>query len=217
VDQPDPATANWVDWHLAYDIDDSPLRRRLGIVQRRVRDALDQCAPGPIRIISVCAGQGRDVIGALTDHPRREDVRARLVELDPQNCDFARASAPPGVEVVCGDASVTSTYAGATPAEIVLACGVFGNISDADIVNTINALPSLCAPDAIVVWTRHRKPPDRTVEIRKWFGTAGFTEIAFDGPDGFVFGVGANRLTVPPVPFRDDVKMFEFVGSDFWG
>jgi hypothetical protein len=212
VSDPDPTTANWVDWHLAYDVEDSPLRRRLAIVQAHIRDALDHCAPGPIRIISMCAGQGRDLIGALEDHPRRADVRARLVELDADNCDVARASAPPGVEIVRGDAAVTSAYAGATPAEIVLVCGVFGNISDADIVNTINALPSLCAPDAIVVWTRHRKPPDRTVDIRRWFGTAGFTEIAFDGPDGFVFGVGANRLTVPPVPFRDDVKMFEFVG-----
>jgi hypothetical protein len=213
VDEPDPTTANWVDWHLAYDIEDSPLHRRLAIVQEHIRDALDQCAPGLIRIISMCAGQGRDLIGALADHPRRAGVRARLVELDAQNCDVARACAPPGVEVVCGDASVTSAYAGATPAEILLVCGVFGNISDADIVNTIDALPSLCAPDATVIWTRHRKPPDRTVAVRKWFATAGFTEIAFDGPDGFVFGVGANRLTVPPVPFRDDVKMFEFVGT----
>jgi hypothetical protein len=33
-------------------------------------------------VISLCAGQGRDLLGVLADHPRREDVRARLVELD---------------------------------------------------------------------------------------------------------------------------------------
>jgi len=214
VDGPDPTTANWVDWHLAYDVDDSPLQRRLAIVQAHIRDALDRCAPGPIHVISICAGQGRDLIGVLEGHARRADVRARLVELDERNCDFARASAPPGVEVVCGDASVTSAYAGATPAEIVITCGVFGNISDADIVRTIEALPSLCAPGATVIWTRHRRPPDRTVEVRQWFETAGFTEIAFHGPDGFVFGVGANRLAIPPLPFRAGVKMFEFVGSN---
>jgi hypothetical protein len=218
VDGPDPTTANWVDWHLAYDVDDSPLQRRLAIVQAHIRDALDQCAPGQIRVISICAGQGRDLIGVLEGHARRADVRARLVELDERNCDLARASAPPGVEVVCGDASVTSAYAGATPAEIVIACGVFGNISDADIVRTIEVLPSLCASGATVIWTRHRRPPDRTVEVRQWFETAGFTEIAFDGPDGFAFGVGANRLAIPPLPFLDDVKMFEFVGSNQnWG
>jgi hypothetical protein len=31
----------------------------------------------------MCAGQGHDVLGALPDHPRRGDVTARLVELDP--------------------------------------------------------------------------------------------------------------------------------------
>ncbi|GHD35622.1 hypothetical protein GCM10010335_31060 [Streptomyces galbus] len=30
----------------------------------------------------MCAGQGRDLIGVLAGHPRRDDVRARLVELD---------------------------------------------------------------------------------------------------------------------------------------
>ena len=30
--------------------------------------------------------------------------------------------------------------------------------------------------------------------MRKWFVDAGFAEVAFEGPDGFVFGVGVNRL-----------------------
>ena len=179
-------------------------------MQRHIRAAVDACAPGPIRVVSICAGQGHDLIGALDGHPRAADVRARLVELDPRNCDAARAAAPPGVEVVAGDASDTSAYAGAVPAELVLAYGVFGNISDDDIARTIETLPSLCAPGATVIWTRHRRPPDRTDDIRRWFVDAGFDEVAFEGPDGFVFGVGVNRLdpTARPVRARrEDVRL----------
>jgi hypothetical protein len=183
-------------------------------VQRHIRGAFDACAPGPIRLVSLCAGQGHDVIGALGGHPRAADVRARLVELNADNVVQARANAPGNVEVVCGDASSTSVYAGAVPAEVVLANGVFGNISDANIEHTVNSLPSLCAPNATVVWTRHRRPPDMTPAIRAWFASAGFDEVAFEAPDGFIFGVGVHRLAREPDPFAPDVTLFEFVGSD---
>src|SRR6185437_3212659 len=74
---------DWVAWHAAYDAPGSSLSKRLVIVRRHVRAALDACAPGPIRLVSLCAGQGHDVIGALADHPRASDVQARLVELHP--------------------------------------------------------------------------------------------------------------------------------------
>jgi len=183
-------------------------------VQRHIRATLYSAAPGPVRVVSMCAGQGHDLIAALDGHPRAGDVQARLVELDVRNGDAARALAPPGVEVVTGDASLTDAYAGAVPAELVLVCGVFGNISDQHIVKTIETVPSLCASSATVIWTRHRREPDRTTDVRKWFVDAGFTEVAFEGPDGFVFGVGVNRLARDPEPFRPGVKMFDFVGSD---
>jgi len=164
--------------------------------------------------VSLCAGQGHDVIGALDGHPRAADVHARLVELDPQNGDAARRKATPNVEIVTADASDTRAYAGAVPAQVVLANGVFGNISDADIEHTISVLPSLCAPNASVVWTRHRRAPDVKPAIRGWFADAGFDEVAFEGPAGFIFGVGVNRLARDPDPFVPDVQLFDFVGSD---
>ncbi len=190
------------------------MQQRLAVVQRHLRTTLYAAPPGPIRVISVCAGQGHDLLGVLDGHPRAGDVQARLVELDPQNCDAARAAAPPGVEVVTGDASNTSAYDGAVPADIAIVCGVFGNISDEHIGNTIRTLPSLCAPGATVIWTRHRRPPDITADVRKWFGDAGFAEVAFESPDGFIFGVGVNRLARDPEPFEPDKLMFDFVGSD---
>jgi hypothetical protein len=183
-------------------------------LQLHIGGVLDAAAPGPIRVVSLCAGQGHDLIGVLRDHPRAADVRARLVELDPRNCELARAAAPAGVEVFCGDAADTTSYAGAVPAELVLANGVFGNISDEHIERTIGILRSLCAPNATVTWTRHRRPPDLTPAIRQWFVGAGFQEIAFEGSDEFVFGVGVNRLDRAPDPFVPGVKMFDFVGSD---
>jgi hypothetical protein len=75
-------TKDWVTWHEQYQAD-TPLTRRLAIVQQRIRTALDACAPGSVRVISMCAGDGRDLLGALADHPRRTDVTARLVEFEP--------------------------------------------------------------------------------------------------------------------------------------
>jgi hypothetical protein len=140
---------DWLEWHRPYDDPASPLAQRLDLVQGAFRAALDRCAPGAIGVVSMCAGQGRDVIGVLADHPRAADVEARLVEWDERIVDVARDAAAraglSGVTVVAGDAGVTDAYGGAVPAEIVLACGVFGNISDDDIERTVAALPSLCA------------------------------------------------------------------------
>jgi hypothetical protein len=204
---------DWRAWHTAYDAD-TPLAQRLVIVQRAIADALDASPPGPIRVVSMCAGEGRDLLGVLREHERAGDVRARLVELDPELAARARAGAPATVEVVCGDASQTDEYAGAVPANLVLVCGVFGNIDDVDIHRTIRTLPTLCASDAFVIWTRHRRPPDRTVDIRRWFAEAGFAERAFTGHPDFLFGVGAHQLTRAPEDFASGERMFEFVGYD---
>src|ERR1700686_5164834 len=77
------AMGEWVEWHAGY-APGTPLARRLALVQDRIRTALDDRPRVPIRIISMCAGDGRDILGVLTDHPRQPDVSARLVELDPE-------------------------------------------------------------------------------------------------------------------------------------
>jgi hypothetical protein len=62
----------------------------------------------------------------------------------------------------------------------------------------VAALPSLCAPGALVLWTRHRMAPDLTPAIRSWFSEAGFREGAFDVSDDGFMSVGAHRLTDEP-------------------
>ena len=205
---------DWVEWHRDYDDPGSLLSRRGEVVQGHLRAELDHAPAGDIRLISLCAGQGRDVIGALTGHPRRRDVHARLVELDEHNVAVARQAAQtadlPNVEVLEADAGLTDAYAGGVPAQIVLACGVFGNITADDIQTTVAALPTLCAPGALVLWTRHRLPPDRTPAIRSWFDQAGFNEQAFDiSPDGFM-AVAAHRLVGAPGPLVPGTRLFTF-------
>jgi hypothetical protein len=211
------AERDWVEWHRDYDDPGSLLSRRGELVQGHLRAELDRAPAGDVRLISLCAGQGRDVIGVLTGHPRRGDVRARLVELDECNVALARRAAHAagldGVEVLPADAGITDAYAGAVPAQIVLACGIFGNITGSDIQATVAALPSLCTPGALALWTRHRSPPDLTPAIRSWFAAAGFHEEAFDtSHDGFM-SVGTCRLTGEPAALMPGQRLFTFPGG----
>ncbi len=208
---------DWAEWHRDYDDPGSVLSLRLEVVQGHLRAELDRAPAGDMRLISLCAGQGRDVIGVLAGHPRRHGVRARLVELDERNAAAARLAAQAagldGVEVLQADAGVTDACAGAVPAEIVVACGIFGNITDGDIQVTVAALPGLCAPGALVLWTRHRRPPDLTTAIRSWFAEAGFREEAFDTSHDTWMSVGAHRLTGPPATLVPGQRLFTFVTS----
>jgi hypothetical protein len=118
------------------------------------------------------------------------------------------------IEVVEGDASLSDCCAGAVPANIVVACGIFGNISNDDIRAFPEIVRMLCAPGALVVWTRHRRPPDLTPDVRAWFTGAGFEEVAFESPDeADVVAVGVHRLVAAPEPFRPGVRLFTFVGD----
>ena len=95
ADEAATAPSHWVQWHSAYEDPASPLSERLRRVQGMVRGALDEISHGrddardpggeagravgraagePIRIISLCAGQGRDVIDVLATHPRAAEV-----------------------------------------------------------------------------------------------------------------------------------------------
>jgi hypothetical protein len=206
---------DWFAWHSPYDDPGSHLSRRLAMVRGRLAEALDRCRPGRVQVVSMCAGQGRDILGVLTRHPRAGDVVARLVESDPRNVALARQGAAPfaGVEVAEADAGRTDAYAGAVPADIVLACGVFGNISDGDIQRTIEAFPGLCAPGAVVIWTRHRREPDVTPRVREWFRSAGFAEGAFDLSADAFMAVGSHRLTGQALPFRAGQYFFRFNGQ----
>lgn len=85
------------------------------------------------------------------------------------------------------------------PADVLLLCGIFGNVSDDDIRRTVAAAPALCAAGGTIIWTRHRRAPDLTPDIRAWFGASGFDEVTFDAlATSTLVGVGVNRLRHAP-------------------
>ncbi|GAA5147778.1 hypothetical protein GCM10023340_20690 [Nocardioides marinquilinus] len=196
-------TRDWRAWHEGYDDPGSGLAWRLAAVRGHVAEALDRRA-GPVRVLSVCAGDGRDVLGVLADRPDAARVSATLVELDPVLGDRARAAAAAtdaDVTVLTADAGDPATYAGLPPADLLLLCGIFGNVSPADIEHTITAAPALCGPGATVLWTRGRGRgfDDLDADVRRWFGAAGFVETAHETLDeGHHPTVGAVRLDVEP-------------------
>jgi ubiquinone/menaquinone biosynthesis C-methylase UbiE len=204
---------DWFAWHRDYDVPGSVIAQRLTAVQDRIVAALDGFPAGPVTVLSLCAGQGRDLLSVLAEHPRRDDVTARLVELDPRNADFARRTAIDaglsGVEVVVGDAALLDHYAGLAPADLVLACGIFGNVTDADIHATVAGCTQLCATGGTVVWTRHRRPPDLVPRICAWFAENGFELVWLSDPDE-PFGVGAHRFTGRPRSLVPGTRLFTF-------
>lgn len=216
TDQPRPI--DWQVWHEGYETD-TPLRRRLEIVQRHITAFLDEFSGSPVRVVSMCAGEARDLLGALDAHERR-DISGRLVELDPELAGRAAAHASAlglaDLEIRVGDAGEAATYAGAVPADLVLACGVFGNISATDIEKTLRALPKFAAPGATVIWTRHRREPDMTVNIRRWLEESGFENTAYDPvPNSDTLGtVGVARFRGPTQPLTEE-HLFTFIRKTF--
>jgi hypothetical protein len=192
------AVNDWVGWHGAYDDPASALSARLERVRWHLSRAISEAPPGPVRLISLCAGQGHDVIGVLPGHHRRDEVRAVLVEADPVNVGLAaRRAAEAGlggvVEIRHADASLVSSFEDALPADVLLLCGIFGNVVEGDIERTVRAAAVLCADGATVIWTRHRRPPDLTPRIRDWFCSSGFDEVAFEAlGTSSLTGVGVN-------------------------
>ncbi len=202
----DPVSTDWVQWHQAYDRPNSSLARRLHVVQDCLRRALtevDSGPPGTRRLISMCAGDGRDVLPVLATHDTARRVRALLVELDPRLAERARTSAAhfnlDHVEVRTAAAGATDAYTRMVPAHVVLACGVFGNITTDHVTNTIATLPSLLTEGGIVIWTRGRgfDGTDPSLDIRTWLAGHGFTELSFTAPTDASFRVGMHRLDNP--------------------
>ncbi len=205
---------DWLAWHEGYADPTSRHARRLRVVQAHIRSFLDRCDAPSIRAVSLCSGSGADLLPVLAEHPAGRRVRARLVESNPELAERARATARErgldGVEVVTGDASTTDAFEGAVPADLVLVCGVFGNIPDADVERTIRALPQLCSPGATAVWTRHREEPDLTPAIRGWLRDSGFAERSFDSPGVGDYAVGSHALVGPARRLEPGVRLFTF-------
>jgi hypothetical protein len=211
---------DWEQWHTHYDQADSSLSQRLEAVRRDLRLALAQAradADGLIRLTTVCAGEGRDVLPVLAEFDGGRAVRATLIEIDPLLADRARTTAAElglsGVEVQTADAGTPETYRDVPRANVLTVCGVFGNISVQDVRRTIGALPGMLAMGGIVIWTRGVEDADRTPDIRATFAAYGFTEMSFTATADGAFRIGMHQLAADPaddVPGKSGARIFTF-------
>jgi hypothetical protein len=212
---------DYLAWHEQYDDLGSSLSRRLALVREVLRAELD-ARPGPVRVVSLCAGDGRDILGVLAEREDAARVSVTLVEVLPELVERARSAAAEvaaDVEVLAADAGCSETYVGlgTVPADVVLLVGVLGNISDADVAVTVAAMSRLCASGATVLWSRGRSlegSDDFVTPVREAFSAAGFAEVStrsFDVEDDHT-ALGVVRLDGPPVPLGPRETWFTFAG-----
>ena len=212
---------DYVAWHAAYDDPTSSMSWRLQRVRGLLGAELDR-REGRTRVTSVCAGDGRDVIGVLSRRADAPRVHATLLEVHPDIVATARTAASdlPNVEIRPADAGMTDSYAGAAPADVLLLVGVFGNISDADVERLVRAVPTLCSRGALVLWSRGLAidldgvSGNLNDDIRRWFAEAGCVEESyevFDGQSTERSALGAARFTGDPQPLVPGRPLFTFL------
>jgi hypothetical protein len=106
----------------------------------------------------MCAGDGRDLLQVLQSPPPKRAISVDLIELDPILAGRARAAAAgvrgARVAVHQKDAGGPKTYLDLGRADLLLVCGVFGNISSNEVRTPIDLLPRLLNQNGIVIWTR---------------------------------------------------------------
>jgi hypothetical protein len=213
-------TTDWTEWHSAYDDPGSSLSQRLVAVREQLRRVLVARGGRPTHVVSICAGDGRDALPviATADAP----VEAVLVELDEHLGAAARQEADrlglARVVIRREDAGSLDSFAGVPPADVLMACGVFGNVTDDDLETTIRTLPQLLAADAAVIWTRGRPRTDPTRHdgdpadlVRAVFARHNFAEEAFIRPDDADYRVGVHRFAGEPQQRTPGTTMFRFV------
>lgn len=191
------ALRDYVEWHRDYDVPGSNLAKRLAVVQRRFAQALDAMADTDGKVLSLCAGDGRDVLNVLERQHNEPVPRTTLVEADDTLAgraeERARDLGLAEVHVVCGDAGISATWAQCLPVDVLLLCGILGNISTEDVRRTLGAVPAIVRPGGYVVWTRCRSSEeDQRPKVREWCTELGLVEIAFDG-EPETFGVGLSQ------------------------
>lgn len=187
---------DWLAWHEAYDDPSSSLARRLEVVRRRLGAVLDVAAGERLQLLSLCAGDGRDVIPVLVARATSSPVSALLIEGDEELSRRAVEAASSGLETVevrCADAGDPASFNDVLPVDVLLLCGIFGNIEHGRVKDVIDVVPHLLAEGGYVIWTRGVSVPDRRPEVRSWFRGAGLAEVSFDGAPE-TFGVGVNQL-----------------------
>lgn len=212
---------DWVQFLNGYDLW-PPLQSRLVLVREHLANALMHFPHKPIRITSLCAGDGRDIIGALEGHPRRNDVSATLVELNAELVSRGRqmASSLNMSHCICflnADATLADTYAHTLSADVLLIAGVLGNVRERHEAMLIGNLTRLCRAGAILIWTRGSISEQNVRAVQRILAhldKVSFAEITLSEttPEGFV--VGSHLFNDQPQSLNEVTRLFEFTDYD---
>ena len=182
TDNPGPVR-DYLEWHQAYDDPASDLSWRLSQVQAYIRSALDQIH-GQATVLSLCAGDGRDVLQVLAERGDSSRIKTTLIELHPvlaqRAREFAAKAGLANVTVRTVDAGNTAAYADVVPADLVIMIGIFGNISTDDLRRTIctTVVPTRCDHAVVAKYGRpRREQPGPWLADRSWLPRVGLPRI----------------------------------------
>jgi hypothetical protein len=212
---------DWVRWHENYEASPA-LKARLLIVREHLSRCFDSQPAGIIQVLSICAGDARDLIGLLAMHPRRMDVKAYLIENNTELVKNGRkviveAGFRDQFQFVIADATISSTYLGLVPVDVVLMAGVFGNLRSEEVARLIGSLGLLCKCGGYVVWTRHRRLHNglnQIALIRQLFSESDFEEVLIEDTSDDSFTIGSHRYKGTGQVLHGGIKLFEFTGYD---
>jgi hypothetical protein len=191
-------------------------QQRLQAVQEHLAECLDDAPAGPVRILSMCAGDGRDVIGAVRAHRRRKDVAAWLVELNSQSVELGKGySVNAGLErslkFINADATVYETYKSIGAADIVLVCGVWGHVPANEKTLLVKAVSTLCKPGGAVIWTRGTsKGIARVREIEALFAGSWWNKGRVTYTPDATWAIATYRYRGPAHELPGDGQIFHF-------
>jgi hypothetical protein len=208
----------WGDWPKRAYLRER-YQQRLVAVQNHLAECLDSAPEGPVRILSMCAGDGRDVVGVLSSHRRRPDATAWLVELNRQSVTVGallatRSGLIDNVRFLNEDATTYATYRGIAPADVVLVCGVWGHVPADEKRRLAQAMGSLCKPGGRVIWTRGvSKGMSRLHEVEALFAGPHWEKVRAGFTPDQTWAVATHRYRGPAHAVPADGRIFHFQRS----
>jgi hypothetical protein len=186
---------DWHTWYGEYDDPDSSLSRRLAVVRSELAGVL-AARPEPVTLLSLCAGDGRDTLPVLA--AAETQVSAVLVELDADLAETARREAAAlglDVDVRTDDAGLVAAWADVVPLDVLMLCGVLGNVSDDDARRIVTGAALVLQRGGTMTWTRGNHgsgAEDPAESVRRLLLEAGWEERSFVRPDDASYRVGVH-------------------------
>ena len=208
---------DWNAWHHKYNTD-TELNARLSQVKICIDEALRALPPGKVNVISLCSGDGRDLIELLPTHARRADVSGWLLECHESLVETAQqAIHQQGLKTTLhacvADATDARSYATIPPAHLIILAGVFGSVETDEIPRLLRNLQILCAPAAYVVWTQNlytEEGQHRSVILRQALNTQSFTSVKLLTTPQQRYHIGLHQYHGKPVNLPLDDRLFTF-------